>query len=130
MCQACKMIELLENTDTDNEHELFAIIRRICYKEGVKNGSIISNEYELNFCPECGKRIKIKNNFEKWKEIKKKEIEDLDIEAVVEIESDDMKDCTWCKEYAENSHCCDFLANRGKHNCKEYIKEYLEEELK
>ena len=46
------------------------------------------------------------------------------------IEDSELGECTWCKEYKEDEHyCCNFLTNRGEKRCKEYIKQFLSEEV-
>lgn len=127
MCQTCRVIEVFQKTD--NEYKLYSIIRRECFKEGKMNGSIMSNVLQLNFCPECGRKLKIKTNLDKWKEEKKGKIEEMDAEDAARIEDSELGECTWCKEYKEDEHyCCNFLTNRGEKRCKEYIKQFLSEE--
>lgn len=55
MCDCCELIERM--TDTDNYYVFYAVINRVSYKNLVKNGSVLSDRYPLNYCPECGKKL-------------------------------------------------------------------------
>ena len=59
MCNTCELIEKLKNDSikNNNTYRLYAIIRRIQYKDKMMNGTVMSGLNPLIFCPECGKRL-------------------------------------------------------------------------
>ncbi len=59
MCNTCELIKRYkkDSEKTDNDIELYAVIRRVQYKDGELNGSLTSGINALNFCPTCGEEI-------------------------------------------------------------------------
>ena len=61
MCNTCGIIKhfLDDSIKNRNDCELYAVIRRISYKDGKMNGSVMSGINSLNYCPTCGEKLEV-----------------------------------------------------------------------
>lgn len=58
MCKCCEEINQLHSlTRTDMDYEYTVRISRDSYKNKLYRGTVLSERHDLNYCPECGKKL-------------------------------------------------------------------------